>query len=1006
MTIKQLFAPPATTRVSSLKDRSTLERAPDCIEKLPIAIYACDSEGRILWFNSRVTELWGRTPLIGGDSERYCGSHKLYLGGRPISPDETPMASVLRTGIPVHGLEGKVERPDGSSVWAVVHIEPIEDEDGNIVGAINCFHETTAVHHEPSDLEDFFENSPVGLHLVSGNGTILRANRAELAMLGLTAEEYVGRNIREFHADEATIEDILQRLGRREPIDHYPARLRAKDGSIRHVLITSNARTRDGEFVNTRCLTLDVTERVRADKLLHEKEQRLAVTYEHAGSGIVEVDPAGKLLRVNARLCELMGRPAEELLGRSIFDETFSDDVEEDRRQFSRQVSGEIDRYTIEKRIPRKGGDVVWASVTSSSIRDADGNFLYAVRVQNDITERKRVEEELALRADEQAAVYEFTDRLQHARSLGDVYEAALDAIERALRCPRASILLFDQHEVMRFVAWRGLSESYRGAVEGHSPWSPATEDPRPLCFENIEQADLPEALKQAVAAEGIKAVAFIPLLESGRLIGKFMAYYDHPHAFTVDNIELARTLARQLGFNIERVRAQKASQHLISIVTSSHDAIVSKNLDGIVATWNRGAERLFGYTAEEMVGKSITTIIPPDRRDEEPEILRRIRNGELVDHFETVRQRKDGSLVDISLTISPVRDTKGRIVGASKIARDITERKEAEAKIKQSEQRLQDLLAAIPAAIYTTDADGKITYFNQAAVDLAGRTPTLGVDQWCVTWKLFLPDGTPLPHDQCPMAIAIKEGRPVRGVEAVAERPDGTRVPFIPYPTPMRDAEGKIVGAINMLVDVSERKQAETQQRVLLNELNHRVKNNMQMLQSLLFAAARQSPNQEARRILEDASSRVSAMAAAQRVLYDSVNATQFSAPQFLNAVCQTVRQTFPAHVHVTCDAVAGELSNDSAMPLALILNELLTNAVKHGTHRQSEATIRVGLVREGETFSLFVEDDGPGYDLAAVRHRSSGLRLVEGLARQLGGKLTVSTGSATRCSVTFQAQ
>ena len=249
----------------------------------------------------------------------------------------------------------------------------------------------------------------------------------------------------------------------------------------------------------------------------------------------------------------------------------------------------------------------------------------------------------------------------------------------------------------------------------------------------------------------------------------------------------------------------------------SSHDAIVSKDLEGVIATWNRSAERIFGYKAEEVIGRPITILIPPDRLDEEPAILARIRSGDGVDHFDTVRRRKDGTLIDISLTISPVRDEYGRIVGASKIARDITERKEAQAKLEDSERRLKDLLAAIPAAIYTTDAQGKITYFNEKAVELAGRTPTPGSDEWCVTWKLYRPDGTPLPHDQCPMAIALKEGRPIRNAEAIAERPDGSRVPFIPYPTPLRDANGNVVGAINMLVDVSERKQAETQQRVLL---------------------------------------------------------------------------------------------------------------------------------------------------------------------------------------------
>ena len=332
------------------------------------------------------------------------------------------------------------------------------------------------------------------------------------------------------------------------------------------------------------------------------------------------------------------------------------------------------------------------------------------------------------------------------------------------------------------------------------------------------------------------------------------MAYFDQPQNYSEEQIEVARTIARQLGFGIERIKGENAAQRLAAIVESSHGAIVSKDLNEIILTWNQGAERLFGYSASEVVGKPITIIIPQDRRAEEPLILGRIRNGELVDHFETIRRRKDGSLVDISLTISPVRDATGRIVGASKIARDITEQKIAEAKVRDSQRHLQDLLAAIPAAIYTTDQHGKITYFNEAAVHLAGRTPVIGSDQWCVTWKLYWPDGTPLPHDQCPMAVSLREGRPVRGVEAIAERPDGTRIPFIPYPTPMRDAAGKIIGGINMLVDVSERKQAETQQRVLLNELNHRVKNNMMMLRSLLSVAAKESQNSEARKTLEEA--------------------------------------------------------------------------------------------------------------------------------------------------------
>jgi len=112
-------------------------------------------------------------------------------------------------------------------------------------------------------------------------------------------------------------------------------------------------------------------------------------------------------------------------------------------------------------------------------------------------------------------------------------------------------------------------------------------------------------------------------------------------------------------------------------------------------------------------------------------------------------------------------------------------------------------ILDQLPAAIYVTDNHGTITYFNRACVELAGRTPGAG-DKWCVTWKLYTASGEPLPHDQCPMALTIRERRPIRNVEAVAERPDGTRISFVPYPTPLFDAEGDLVGAVNLLLEVS----------------------------------------------------------------------------------------------------------------------------------------------------------------------------------------------------------
>ena len=326
----------------------------------------------------------------------------------------------------------------------------------------------------------------------------------------------------------------------------------------------------------------------------------------------------------------------------------------------------------------------------------------------------RKLGHQAVVQRDEQEALYEFTDRLFRAASLTDVYTSALRAIRRGLGCQRASVLLFDEAGVMRFVAWVGLSDGYRNAVDGHSPWTNDAIDPEPICISDIERSDLPDDLKYTIRAEEIAAAAFIPLIVEGKLVGKFITYYETPHTFSRSETDLAVTIARQLGFGIQRMRAEEqrrrdgqTSRLLASIVESSNDAIVSKDLDGIVTSWNRGAERIFGYTAEDMVGQPIIKLIPADRPDEEANILGRIRSGQRIEHYETVRRRKDGGLINVSLTVSPLMDGVGRIVGASKIARDITERKTAEQRLRtvmyELSHRSKNLLAVVQAMAQQT---------------------------------------------------------------------------------------------------------------------------------------------------------------------------------------------------------------------------------------------------------------------------------------------------------------
>jgi len=259
-----------------------------------------------------------------------------------------------------------------------------------------------------------------------------------------------------------------------------------------------------------------------------------------------------------------------------------------------------------------------------------------------------------------------------------------------------------------------------------------------------------------------------------------------------------------------ERKQAERATAHLAAIVESSDDAIISKDLNGIIASWNKGAERLFGYTAEEAIGRPVTLLIPPDRQQEEPRILQRLRRGERVEHFETVRVRKDGALLEISLSLSPLRDSAGRIIGASKIARDITERKRTEEALRASEEHFRALFESGPVAVYSCDVSGVIRQFNRRAAELWGRAPAPGEteERFCGSYRLLRPDGSFLPHEQCPMAeVVTGKIAAVHDTEVLIERPDGSRVTVVVNIRPLRNKQGEITGAINCFYDISERK-------------------------------------------------------------------------------------------------------------------------------------------------------------------------------------------------------
>jgi PAS domain S-box-containing protein len=259
------------------------------------------------------------------------------------------------------------------------------------------------------------------------------------------------------------------------------------------------------------------------------------------------------------------------------------------------------------------------------------------------------------------------------------------------------------------------------------------------------------------------------------------------------------------------------ARARLAAIVASSDDAILSKDLSSIIITWNHGAERLFGYTEQEVVGRPVTILIPPERQDEEPGILERIRRGESIDHYETLRRRKDGSLVAVSLTVSPLRDASGKVVGASQIARDITDRRKAEESLRQSEERFRLLASHAPVGIFLSDPTGACVFVNEQWCAMSGLTQAEAQgDGWARAVH---------PDDRADVLAgwraAVQKGEPSTS-EFRFLRPDGRIVWLHGSAVQFRDGD-RFRGYMGSCVDVTARKQSELQVR-FLHELSDKL--------------------------------------------------------------------------------------------------------------------------------------------------------------------------------------
>jgi PAS domain S-box-containing protein len=285
---------------------------------------------------------------------------------------------------------------------------------------------------------------------------------------------------------------------------------------------------------------------------------------------------------------------------------------------------------------------------------------------------------------------------------------------------------------------------------------------------------------------------------------------------------------------------------------------------------------------------------------------------------------------------------------------------RESEERFRVSEQGFRELLGALPAAIFVTDADGRITYYNQAAVDMWGKRPELGKHRWSDLARYYCADGKPAILRQCPTEVALRKGKSVRGCEAIVERLDGTRTPILPYPTPLRDATGGIVGVVNMTVDITDRKELEDHKNTLISELDHRVKNVLAIVSTVVSRT--QETSSSMAEFVAALDGRIKLMATAHELL--SCRRWQ-GIP-----LAELVHRELAPYATTSNMRIGGPdvvLCAEAGQTLAMVFHELATNAAKFGaiSAKAGRVSVRWSLMRNGHAESCLCirweESGGP---------------------------------------------
>ena len=739
----------------------------------------------------------------------------------------------------------------------------------------------------------------------------------------------------------------------------------------------------------------DITARKRTEEALRESEARFHALVQNALDIVMVTDAQGTLRYISPSVERVLGYRSEEMVGTSTADYVHPDDLQRALGELAEAASTPgVHPVAVETRVRHKDGS--WRhleGIANNLLGDPDVRGM--VFNHRDVTDRKRAEEEVRrLNEELENQVRERTARLESAlaelRASEERHRLLVDNVEDY------AILMVNPDG--RVADWNVGAERIFGYREEEIVGEPFS-----ILF-------TPEDIRSGAPERELRKAE-----EEGRAVDERWHMRKDGSQFWAsgvvtpirDDAGNLRGFAKVARDITERKRAEEERARLVAIVESSDDAIIAKTLDGIITSWNTGAEKLYGYTAEETVGRPISMLVPPERPDEIPRILESIRRGERVDHFETVRVTKDGRRLDISLTVSPIKNSAGAIVGASTIARDITERKRVEEELIKSESSLSAAQRIAHLGNWDYDIARDEAYWSDELYRIFGFAP----QEFVPTYKKFLdlvhPDDKELLRREVRAALYGAHERGHSSVDYRVVRPDGeVRFVSTQYEV-VRDASGRPVRLIGTIHDVTERKRVEEALKEVREAERRRIARDLHdgVLQDLSYTAAAmglimldaedKGPQEQMQRAID-------AVRRAAQGLRDAVNDLRLEEeidrplPELVQALVQR-NQTMARGCEISLEVGEGfpsEPLGESGMQLLRMIQEAFTNARRHSGAKSVLVTLKL----EGGDLVAEVSDDGRGFGPESVP--GVGLRSMRERAATIGGRVEIKSevGQGTR--------